>query len=210
MIFQVKFGCEKEACGEKKNAAQRLSESAKELFYKRGIRAVGVDEIVSHAGVTKPSLYRSFASKDDLITSCLREHAEDSRRRWESMLQRSPGDPRRQLSNVIGVYGEMAASPDFRGCAFANAAVEFPDPAHPAHEYSCRMKVETRDNFLSLIRQLPVARPDTLADGLMLLLEGAQATRHTFCGAGPTVSFVEVAEALIDTFMHEERGAAAA
>ncbi|MBA3675876.1 MAG: TetR/AcrR family transcriptional regulator [Sphingosinicella sp.] len=197
----MKIDLAKVICGEKKNAAQRLSESAKELFYKRGIRAVGVDEIVNHAGVTKPSLYRSFASKDDLITSCLREHAEDGRARWEKMLALSPGDPRRQLSNVIQSYGEIAASDDFRGCAFVNAAVEFPDPAHPAHEYSCKMKVETRDNFLALIRQLPVAQPDTLADGLMLLLEGAQAARHTFCGAGPTVSLVEVAEALIDTFM---------
>lgn len=201
-MLNVKFGCGKDACeGEKKNAAQRLSESAKDLFYRRGIRAVGVDEIVTHAGVTKPSLYRSFASKDDLITSCLREHAEESRAAWAEMLALSPGNPRAQLSNVIRAYGEMAASTEFRGCAFANAAVEFPDPDHPVHELSHLMKVEMYENLMSLIRQLPVSRPEVLADGLMLILEGAQASRHVFCGAGPSVSLVPAAEALIDTFM---------
>lgn len=202
----MKVDCEKDVRGEKKNAATRLAESAKELFYQRGIRAVGVDEIVTHAGVTKPSLYRSFASKDDLITCCLREHAEDSRALWDEVLALSPGEPRKQLSNLIGVFSELAASSDFRGCPFANAAVEFPDPDHPAHEFSKAYKIEMRENFLSLIRQLPVDRPETLADGLMLLMEGGQATRHVFCCAGPTVSLVPVAEALIDAFM--EGGAA--
>ncbi len=54
-----------------KGAAQRVFEAARDLFYQRGIRAVGVEEIVCEAGVTKPSLYRNFASKDDLVVACL-------------------------------------------------------------------------------------------------------------------------------------------
>ena len=50
-----------------KGAAQRIFNAALDLFYHRGIRAVGVEDIVSEAGVTKPSLYRSFASKEDLV-----------------------------------------------------------------------------------------------------------------------------------------------
>ena len=55
--------------GGRKGAAQRIFDSACELFYKRGIRAVGVDEIVSAAGVTKASLYRSYAPKSELVTA---------------------------------------------------------------------------------------------------------------------------------------------
>src|SRR5690349_8008119 len=55
-------------------AADRILQSARDLFYREGIRAVGVDEIVARAGVTKPSLYRSFPSKDELAATYLRRY----------------------------------------------------------------------------------------------------------------------------------------
>ena len=61
-------------------AADRIRASASELFYREGIRAVGVDEVVDRAGVTKPSLYRSFASKDDLAAAYMRDYELDF---WE-------------------------------------------------------------------------------------------------------------------------------
>ncbi len=61
------------APGRPKRAAERIRETAGELFYRQGIRAVGVDEIVTRAGVTKPSLYRSFPSKDELAAAYLRD-----------------------------------------------------------------------------------------------------------------------------------------
>jgi AcrR family transcriptional regulator len=53
-------------------AADRILDVARDLFYREGIRAIGVDEIVRRAGVTKPSLYRSFSSKDELAASYLK------------------------------------------------------------------------------------------------------------------------------------------
>lgn len=195
------FGCGDGSCGPpKKKVAERLSDTAKELFYKHGIRAVGVDEIVSEAGVTKPSLYRSFASKDELITSCLREHAEEARARWDQALAKAPGDPRAQLSHVIREFAELAADQGFRGCPISNAAVEFPEPGHPAHIFAHEMKLECRERLLGLIRQLDVADPDQLADALILLIEGASATRHFFCDKGPALALVPAAEALIDAY----------
>ena len=55
-------------------AADRIRQTARDLFYREGIRAVGVDEIVTRAGVTKPSLYRSFPSKDELAAAYLRDY----------------------------------------------------------------------------------------------------------------------------------------
>ena len=79
-------------------AAERILAVARDLFYRVGIRAVGVDEIVRQAGVTKPSLYRSFPSKDELAASYLRA----IRARILGALRRGgrgrhPGDPRKQI-----------------------------------------------------------------------------------------------------------------
>ena len=68
-------------------AADRIRRSARELFYLRGIRAVGVDAIVAEAGVTKPSLYRSFPSKDELAASYLRDYEAEFWRRFDAAVQ---------------------------------------------------------------------------------------------------------------------------
>jgi AcrR family transcriptional regulator len=56
-------------------AADRILGVAGELFYREGSRGVGVDEIVAKAGATKPTLYRAFGSKDQLIAAYLEEQA---------------------------------------------------------------------------------------------------------------------------------------
>ncbi len=197
------FGCGDGDCGPKKKASERVSDTAKELFYKHGIRAVGVDEIVSQAGVTKPSLYRTYASKDALITCCLREHAEESRLRWEDALAKAPGDPRAQLSHALRVFGDLADEDEFRGCPISNAAVEFPDPAHPVHQLSREMKKESRERLLLLVRQLDVEEPEALTDGIVLLWEGAASACQSYGPKGPAAAMVRSAEALIDSYTRQ-------
>jgi AcrR family transcriptional regulator len=196
------FGCG-EGCGPpKKRAAEKVSETARDLFYKHGIRAVGVDEIVSQAGVTKPSLYRSYASKDELITSCLRQHDAESRVRWDAALAKSPGNPRAQLRNLFLAFAELAANEGFRGCPVSNTVVEFPDPDHPAHKLATGMKAEFRQRMFGLVSQLDVDRPEELTDALILLLEGTATTCQQFHKGGPRAAFIPAAEALIDSYLH--------
>src|SRR5579862_4776809 len=80
-----------------KRAAERIRESARDLFYRQGIRAVGVEEIVTRAGVTKPSLYRSFLSKDALAADYLRHMGEEGLARFDATIAANPSDPRGQL-----------------------------------------------------------------------------------------------------------------
>src|ERR1700753_3486766 len=80
-----------------KRAAERIRESARDLFYRQGVRAVGVDEIVTRAGVTKPSLYRSFPSKDELAADYLRHMGEEGLARFDSVLAADPDNPRKQF-----------------------------------------------------------------------------------------------------------------
>jgi AcrR family transcriptional regulator len=95
------------ACGElepetcKKTAASKIFETARELFYRRGVRAVGVDEIVCEAGVTKPSLYRAYKSKDDLVAACLRESAREGHEAIEDAIAAAGADPRARLDAVL-------------------------------------------------------------------------------------------------------------
>jgi AcrR family transcriptional regulator len=196
----VVFDCG-EGCGPpKKKAAEKVSETAKELFYKHGIRAVGVDEIVNQAGVTKPSLYRSYPSKDDLVACCLREHAEVGRQRFEDAVASAAGNPRQQLRNAIKAFAELAADKEFRGCPISNAAVEFPDPCHPVHLLARQMKHENRERWLALVCQLDVRDPEGLTDGLILLGEGTSSACQSYGCTGPATAFVQAAEALIDGY----------
>ena len=198
------FGCGDGDCSPKKTAADKVSETAKDLFYRRGIRAVGVDEIVNQAGVTKPSLYRTYSSKDDLITSCLREHAEEGRARFEAAVAKDPGNPRAQLSNVLRAFAELAADHEFRGCPVSNASVEFPDPDHPVHQLSRQLKQEQRQRLCSIVSALGVRDPEGLTDGLILLFEGTSSASQSFGCSGPGCALVAAGEALIDSYMRHE------
>src|SRR6187399_283115 len=113
-------------------AAKKILDVAYDLFYRLGIRAVGVDEIVRQAGVTKPSLYRSFPSKDELAASYLRAYEFEFWARFDQMAAEHPGDARKQIVAFLSRVGRRAVKPDYRGCGMTNAAIEYPEPDHPA------------------------------------------------------------------------------
>jgi AcrR family transcriptional regulator len=190
--------CEAEDGSPRKNAAERVFETARDLFYRRGIRAVGVDEIVARAGVTKPSLYRAFASKDDLVAACLEQSALEGRTALDALIASAPDDPLEQLRSIVRYFAEKLVRPEFRGCALSNTAVEFPEPDHPGRKVLETCKADVRARIGTLTRQLRVADPDGLADGLVLIIEGAMASHHIFGSQGPSTAMMATANALID------------
>ncbi len=186
---------------EPKRAAQRIREMAGELFYRQGIRAVGVDEIVARAGVTKPSLYRSFPSKDELAAAYLRDHCDASLRRFNTAMDERPDDPRSQFRLWLADLSMRATQADYRGCGATNAAVEYPEPGHPARIQAAENKKQFRARLRALVRAMGAKRPDVLADGLLLLIEGAYASGQLFGPNGPARVLVETADALIDAHL---------
>ena len=88
-------------------AADKILDVARDLFYREGIRAIGVDEIVRRAGVTKPSLYRSFASKDDLAAAYMRDYELDFWEKFEKPGGKSYSDAR---DHVLAYIRELSAS----------------------------------------------------------------------------------------------------
>lgn len=159
----------------KRPGGERLLEAASELFYREGIGAVGVDTISERAGVSKRTLYNRFGGKDELVAEYLRRRDE----RWRAYLQGATEnvvEPREKLLAVFRAYGEWLVGDDFRGCAFANAAAELPDPDHPARVVARGHKEGVRAYLATVAKDAGCAEPETLAERLLILLEGATAT----------------------------------
>jgi len=179
-------------------ASERIRASAKELFYREGIRAVGVDQIVKRARTTKPSLYRSFESKDVLAAECARDFAASFWQYFESALAAHPGNARAQLGAFFEALSARARKRSYRGCGLTNAAIEYPDRAHPARLVAEAHKREVRRRLTGLARELGAPEPELLADGLALLLEGAYASSQLFAQDGPVRSVAKIADRLIE------------
>ena len=188
-------------------AADKIRNTARDLFYRQGIRAVGVDEIVARAGVTKPSLYRSFKSKDDLAAAVLREGAERFWSLFDAAAAAHPGDPRAQIAAFLEGLIDRAGDRDYRGCPLTNAAVEYPQPGHPARIEAQRHKAEVRARLRAMAAAMGAGDPDGLGDSLQLLIEGAYLTSQLFDGDRPTRAVARAAEALIDGYLSAEAGA---
>jgi len=179
-------------------AGDRIRATAAELFYRQGIRAVGVDELVSRANATKPSLYRNFESKDDLVSAYLHDFATGFWKRFDAALEAHAGDPREQLRELFRRSTERTGRPSYRGCGLTNAAVEYPEEAHPAHQVAQQTKVEVRRRLGAMTAAMGAADPRLLADGLTMLLEGAYVSRQLFGKDGPAQSLDQLADRLID------------
>lgn len=181
----------------KPRAASRIRDVASELFYRQGIRAVGVDEIVRRAGVTKPSLYRGFGSKEDLAAVYLEDFAAIFWRRFDAAATEHPNDPHAQLRAFLTALAERASQEGYRGCALTNAALEYPAHDHPIHRIAETHKREVRGRLSDLAARLGARDPGMLADGLLLLIEGTFATAQVFGAEGPARALPAAAEALV-------------
>jgi AcrR family transcriptional regulator len=159
-----------------KTARERILETAEELFYREGIRAVGIDTIIEKSGVAKMSLYRSFASKDDLVAAYLELRSQRYWKWWEEVTARHPDDPRRQLQDLFVAVAERVRRPQYRGCAFVNAATEFPEESSRARTAALAFKAEMRKRLLALCRAVGARQPKQLADQLLMLIDGTYTT----------------------------------
>jgi AcrR family transcriptional regulator len=185
----------------------RILAAASELFYRHGIRAVGVEAIAEAAETNKMTLYRHFSSKDELVAEYLQRLAEQSRSGWDRREAEHPGDPLGQLRTWLAEMAAHCASVGDRGCAFANAAVELPEKDHPARRVIEAYKSDVGARLARLCAAAGLADPELLADELFLVLEGARVTAQSVGPKGLDERLIRTGEALIKAHM---AGAAAA
>jgi AcrR family transcriptional regulator len=176
---------------------ERILAASGDLFYRLGIRAVGVDAIADAAGTNKMTLYRHFSSKDELVAEYLRCLAAESGKLWDNLAATHPSDPRAQLRGWLQAMEAHLLDADQRGCALANAAIELPEKDHPARRVIEQFKIEQRERLIALCGATGIAEPEMLADELFLLLEGARVSAQSVGPKGPASRFVRMGEALI-------------
>ena len=160
--------------GKRSEPRERLLRVASGLFYTKGIRAVGVEEVLAEAGVTRATLYRHFKGKDDLVATYLRAtdqlirgQIDDARREAQS-----PEDEIRAIARLIG---EQITSPGFRGCAFLNAAAEYPDAQSPAHQAVLEQRAWLLETMIDLYTRCDATEPEAAAQHFVMLRDGAMA-----------------------------------
>ncbi|HEY2134545.1 MAG TPA: TetR/AcrR family transcriptional regulator [Xanthobacteraceae bacterium] len=175
----------------------RLLAVAGELFYRHGIRAVGVDAIAEAAGTNKMTLYRHFASKDELVAEYLRQEAGKADAYWDQLEIAHPGDPLAQIRAWLQAMAAHVADTNERGCALANAAVELPEKDHPARAVIEEFKRRQRTELIRLCGSAGLTDADMLADELHMMLEGARVTAQSMGSDGLGARLVRMSEAVI-------------
>lgn len=185
----------------------RIFRTARDLFYRHGIRAVGIDAITSEAGTNKMSFYRSFASKDELVAECLRAQENEYWNWWQSVIGPHEGDPRAQIEALFAANAVKARQPNRCGCAINNAAVELRDEAHPGHVIIQEHKAELRRRLRELAAAAGARDAEALGDALLLLLEGSSTTRLTFgdCTTAPLCNAAAGARTLLDAHLSRRK-----
>jgi AcrR family transcriptional regulator len=176
---------------------ERILETASSLFYRQGVRAVGVDLVVEEAGVAKTSLYRHFRTKDDLIAAFLHREDEDFWKCWDNITQRHPSSAEAELEAQLKWIGERVGRANYRGCPQLNVAAEFPDLDHPARAVATAHKKELRQRLRDLAVRLRAKRPDELAAQLSLLINGAFVSSQMFSADEATPLLLATSRALI-------------
>lgn len=137
------------ASGRPSAARSRLLATASRIFYSEGLHSVGVDRIITEADTTRATFYRHFPGKEDLVVSYLQEADRGLRTRL-ARIEEAGGSAEEVLRAVASAIAGDIRRDGFRGCAFLNAAAEYPDPEHPVR----RCVAEHRDWFLGAVTDL--------------------------------------------------------
>jgi AcrR family transcriptional regulator len=184
-------------------ARLRLLTTATRIFYAEGIHAVGVDRIIAEAKVTRATFYRHFPGKEDLILAYLREVHRMDHGKVEAAIAAdlSPVDA---LLALAGSIATGIQSPGFRGCAFLNAAAEYPDPGHPVHREIIAHRQWFLDTLTRLMAQVHEETADPAARHFVMLRDGAMAAGCLFDPALVAETFLRGVEGLLR--INAERG----
>ena len=157
-----------------RDARERLLGGAYELFAQRGVQAVGVDAIIERSGVARQTMYRHFASKQELVLAFLERRDRVWTKDWlQAEVQRRASQPREQLLTIFDVFDEWFRTPSFEGCSFINVMLEHPDAAHPVHRAAAAYLAGIRHFLEGLARQAGIPDAESFAREWHILMKGS-------------------------------------
>lgn len=171
----------------------RILDAAALLFYTEGIRAVSADRIIAAAETTKVTFYRHFRTKEELVVAYLQAQSERIRAAASELSQ----DPCTGLLDLAEAMGSETCRPGFRGCPFINAAAEYPDPGSPVRAVVLDHRRWLHAEVSGRLAQLGADNPDSLADQLMMLRDGAMVHGYVADPSGVSAALVSGGRALL-------------
>ncbi len=153
---------------------ERIQDSSYELFSRHGVRAVGVDAIVAHAGVAKMTLYRYFASKDELVLAFMERREQKWTQEWvQAGASQRAATPEGRLMAIFDLFDEWFQRDDFEGCSFINLLLEIDDRQHPLHWAAARHLSNIRAFLKELAAEAGVEDPDGFSRRWHILMKGS-------------------------------------
>jgi AcrR family transcriptional regulator len=156
------------------DARERILDSAYELFSRRGIRAVGVDEVIERAAVAKATLYRHFSSKDELVLAFLQQRERLWTKDWvEAEARRRGATPEERLLAIFDLFDEWFRREDFEGCSFINVLLETNDRGHAIGRASAVHLANIRAVLRSLAEEADLREPEQFAHSFHILMKGS-------------------------------------
>lgn len=186
-------------------ARARLLETATRLFYAEGIHSVGIDRIVAEAQVTRATLYRHFASKDDLIVAYLNEVDCDLRAEANKAIAAglTPAETIRSIARSIA---ESIQSQGFRGCAFLNAAAEYPDPESTVRQAVLAHRAWFLDTITDLLAKIQKSGPTHAASHFVMMRDGAMAAGPLFDPKLVAATFLDGVDRMLEVYAATDYG----
>lgn len=178
-------------------AKQRILDTADKLFYDDGIRAVGIDRLISTSSVTKATFYKHYGSKDRLIL----EYIAYRHLQVAEVLERAAqatDDPEQLLRDIARIQVQFIGLPEFRGCPFLNAAIEYSDPAHPVRRAIEDHREWFHDILETLLRSVGHPLPGDAADDLVLARDGAMLGGYAGDTIAASASMLRVYDLVIE------------
>jgi AcrR family transcriptional regulator len=162
-----------------RSGRDRILDAAYGLFSRSGVRAIGVDTITAKADVAKMTLYRNFASKNDLALAFLALREERWTKGWvQAEVLRRADTPAEQLLTIFEIFSEWFAREDFEGCAFITSLLEFEDRADPVRQACVRHLANIRAFVCELATAAGVQEPEWFAGQWHILMKGSIVAAH--------------------------------
>jgi AcrR family transcriptional regulator len=163
-------------------ARERLLSTASALFYREGIRAVGVERILAEAPATRATFYRHFPSKEDLVLAYLRGIDAHTRAVVQAAIETAPS-PADALRAIGTAVADDLTEPEFRGCAFLKAAAEYPDPNDPVRQVVLDHRAWYMTTLTELFAQVfgtspRRPKPEHAARHFVMMRDGAMTGAH--------------------------------
>lgn len=159
------------------SARERLLVAAAEMFERDGVHATGINAILARSGVAKDTLYKHFATKDDLVEEVVRRRDAQWCTWLRAGVEAASDEPAGRLLAVFDLLDSELRDPAYRGSVFVGATTDYPDPRHRVRRACIEHKTRVAEYLSGLARDAGLAEPDAMGWQLLLLIDGAICAR---------------------------------